>query len=112
MKYSEMLKGVGDIVLPNEMSYSTHVYHLYVIKTKWRNELQIYLGENEVASGLHYPIPLHLQNSFKYLGYKEGDFPITEDLAINCLSLPLFPEITDVQIEYIVDKIKEFYKKQ
>jgi dTDP-4-amino-4,6-dideoxygalactose transaminase len=110
-KYRDMLEGVGDIILPQEMPYSKHVYHLFVIKTKQRDGLQKYIGENGVASGLHYPIPLHLQNSFKNLGYKKGDFPNTEELAINCLSLPMFPEITDEQIDYVVKTIKEFFNK-
>ena len=111
-KYKDLLKGVGDIVLPTEMPYSKHVYHLFVIKTKWRDELQNYLNENEISNGLHYPIPLHLQNSYKHLGYKKGDFPNTEDLAFNCLSLPMFPELSEEQIDYVVKNIKDFYKRK
>ncbi len=110
-KYKDLLEGVGDIVLPIEMPYSKHVYHLFVIKTKYRDELQNYLNENEISNGLHYPIPLHLQNSYKHLGYKKGDFPNTEDLAFNCLSLPIFPELSEEQINYVVKNIKDFYKK-
>ena len=111
-KYKNLLEGVGDIVLPTEMPYSKHVYHLFVIKTKWRDELQNYLNENEISNGLHYPIPLHLQNSYKHLGYKKGDFPNTEDLANNCLSLPMFPELSEEQINYVVKNIKDFYKRK
>ena len=111
-KYKDLLKGVGDIVLPTEMPYSKHVYHLFVIKTKWRDELQNYLNENDISNGLHYPIPLHLQNSYKQLGYKKGDFPNTEDLAFNCLSLPMFPELSEEQIDYVVKNIKDFYKRK
>ncbi|MFC2093297.1 DegT/DnrJ/EryC1/StrS family aminotransferase [Bacteroidota bacterium] len=111
-KYKDLLDGVGDIVLPAEMPYSKHVYHLFVIKTKCRDELQNYLNENEISNGLHYPIPLHLQNSYKHLGYKKGDFPNTEDLANNCLSLPMFPELSEEQINYVVNKIKDFYKRK
>ena len=93
------------------MSYAKHVYHLYVIQTKKRNELQKYLNDFEIATGLHYPVPLHLQNCFKELGYEKGDFPNTEELSDNCLSLPIFPEMTDDQISYVSEKIIKFFKK-
>ena len=113
-KYRELLKEVGEIQLPREMDYAKHVYHLFVIKVKngKRDELQQYLSENEIATGLHYPIPLHLQPCFADLGYKKGDFPVTEELAEQGLSLPMFPELTDVQVEYIVTNIKRFFGRQ
>ena len=107
--YRDLLKDTGDIVLPEEMKYAKHVYHLFVIKTGSRDKLQDYLKQNSIATGLHYPIPLHLQKCFKHLGYKKGDFPITEELADKCLSLPVFPELTDTEIEYVCDKIKKFF---
>jgi dTDP-4-amino-4,6-dideoxygalactose transaminase len=111
-KYRELLSDVEQIKLPVEMPYAKHVYHLYVIQVKdgRRDELQKFLGDNEIASGLHYPVPLHLQECFKHLGYKKGDFPVTEALADNGLSLPMFPELTDEQIGYISEKIHEFFK--
>jgi dTDP-4-amino-4,6-dideoxygalactose transaminase len=118
-KYNECLKGVEQIVLPVEMDYAKHVYHLFVIKVKdnnkvnrsgKRDELQKFLEDNGVSTGLHYPIPLHLQPCFSSLGYKKGNFPVTEELAEECLSLPIFPEITNEQIEYISEKIKLFFK--
>ena len=92
------------------MDYAKHVYHLFVIKVSGgkRDELQKFLGENEIASGLHYPIPLHLQPCFTHLGYKKGDFPVTENTADRLLSLPMFPELTREQIEYVVQSIKEY----
>ncbi len=69
------------------------------------------LMDNGISTGLHYPVPLHLQKCFKHLGYKKGDFPVTEKLAEECLSLPMFPDITDDQMEYVCDKIKHFFKK-
>ena len=71
-----------------------------------------YLNENGVATGLHYPVPLHLQNCFKYLDYKKGDFPVSEELAETGLSLPMFPEMSVVQTEYVCDKIRAFFIKQ
>ena len=110
-KYNEHLKEVKQIKLPEEMDYANHVYHLFVIQTPDRDKLQKFLNENEVSSGLHYPIPLHLQKCFEHLGYRKGDFPETEKLADECLSLPMFPDLTDEQIEFACDKIREFFKQ-
>ncbi|HMS64854.1 MAG TPA: DegT/DnrJ/EryC1/StrS family aminotransferase [Ignavibacteria bacterium] len=109
-KYCEQLKDVKEIILPKEMPYAKHVYHLFVIQTPKRDELQKFLNENEIATGLHYPVPLHIQKCFEHLGYKKGDFPNTEKLADNCLSLPMFPELSDEQITFICDNIKKFFK--
>lgn len=115
--YNEKLRNVEEITLPFEAENVKHVYHLFVIKvnTKSENKLEIrerlqkYLNEKEIATGLHYPIPLHLQECFTGLGYKKGDFPVTEDLADSCLSLPMFPELTGEQISYVADQIKNFF---
>jgi dTDP-4-amino-4,6-dideoxygalactose transaminase len=109
--YNKLLADVKEITIPEEMPYAKHVYHLYVIQSPERDVLQDYLNESGVATGLHYPIPLHLQNCFKHLGYSEGSFPVTEKLASQCLSLPIFPELKEEQVEYVCVKIKEFYKK-
>jgi dTDP-4-amino-4,6-dideoxygalactose transaminase len=111
-KYNELLGDIEQIKLPKEMDYAKHVYHLFVIQVfnGKRDELQKYLGENGIATGLHYPIPLHLQPCFGDLGYKKGDFPITEKLAEQGLSLPMYPELTDEQLNYISEKIHEFFK--
>ena len=112
-KYNELLKNVEQIKLPKEMGYSKHVYHLFVIQVfnNKRDKLQQFLNDNGVSTGLHYPIPLHLQPCFKELGYKKGDFPVAEDLAEQGLSLPMFPEMKDEQIEYVCEKIKEYFNK-
>lgn len=119
-KYYQLLKDVDGIILPQEMEYSKHVYHLFVvqilsnsepIKTQKRDQLQKFLAENGISTGLHYPIPLHLQPCFEHLGYKKGDFPVTEELAEQGLSLPMYAELTDEQIEYVAEKIKEFLSK-
>lgn len=120
-KYVELLKDVKELKLSFEMDYAKHVYHLFVVQIignkriqkpgDRRDELQKFLGENGVSTGLHYPVPLHLQPCFNHLGYKKGDFPVTEELAEQGLSLPMFAELTDEQIEYICEKIKEFFKK-
>jgi dTDP-4-amino-4,6-dideoxygalactose transaminase len=110
-KYNELLQYISGIKLPVEMPYSKHVYHLFVLQVerKNRDDLAAYLNENGISTGLHYPIPLHLQPCFEYLGYKKGDFPNSEKLADNCISLPMYPELSDEQIEYICEKIKIFF---
>lgn len=109
--YNNLLKNIADIKTPIESKNVYHVYHLYVIEAKLRDQLREYLAKEGVATNIHYPIPIHLQKPYKQIGFKEGDFPITERLAKKILSLPLFPEITDAEIKYISRKIKDFYSK-
>lgn len=111
-KYKELLKGVGDIILPREMEYAKHVYHLFVIQTARRNDLQKYLTEKGVGTGLHYPIPLHLQKCFAGMGYRKGEFPVSEQLSERGLSLPMFPELSDNQIEFVADCIRDFFRSR
>lgn len=108
-KYKELLSDIDEIVLPQEMSYAKHVYHLYVIQSPERDKLQQKLAENGISTGLHYPLPLHLQQCFKHLGYKKGDFIQTENLAGKCLSLPIYPEMTDEQIAYVANQVRSFF---
>lgn len=110
--YNELLKDVRDVITPKEMPYAKHVYHLYVIRTARRDELQKYLDAKGISTGLHYPVPLHLQKVFSNLNYKEGDFPITEKLAKEILSLPMYPELTKDQIHYVCDSIKDFFNEK
>ncbi|MCU7491199.1 MAG: DegT/DnrJ/EryC1/StrS family aminotransferase [Ignavibacteria bacterium] len=115
--YNEYLSDIEEIKLPREMSYAKHVYHLYVVQLRSgleeaRNRLADYLKENRIATGLHYPVPLHLQKCFSYLGYKKGDFPVAEKLASGSLSLPMFPELTESQIKYVAEKIRSFFKAE
>jgi dTDP-4-amino-4,6-dideoxygalactose transaminase len=84
------------------------VYHLYVILVDDREGLQKYLNDKGVGTGLHYPVPLHLQKAYAHNGYREGDFPVTESVAKRLLSLPMFPELTKAQIEYVAQNIKEY----
>ena len=107
--YNKYLSGIDGISTPDEMAYAKHVYHLYVISAKNRDKLQKHLQNKGIATGLHYPVPLHLQKVFNNLGYKKGDFPIAEKFADEMLSLPMYPELTEEQIQYVCDSIKEFY---
>jgi dTDP-4-amino-4,6-dideoxygalactose transaminase len=109
--YNELLNNVGDLILPDVLDDATHVYHLYVIKTNYRNLLQKYLFDNDIGTLIHYPIPPHLQKAYSYLGYKKGDFPIAEELANVTLSLPIWPGMTKDQVIFICNKISKFYYK-
>lgn len=108
-KYNELLSSLP-IGLPIEKEDRKHVYHLYVIRTKERNALQSHLKERGVATGLHYPIPVHLQKAYKFLGYKNGDFPVTENIVDEILSLPMYPELTEEEIHYVTVSIEEFFR--
>jgi len=118
-KYYELLRNLEQLILPNAMPGHKHVYHLYVIKVnvgniqknqEVRNKLQTYLQEQKISTGLHYPVPLHVQECFKHLGYKQGDFAETEKLAESRLSLPMYPELSNDQIDYVASTIKKFFK--
>lgn len=107
--YNKLLSGVEGIITPVEKEYNKHVYHLYVIRTKNRDELQKHLKSHGISTGIHYPIPLHLQPAYSFLNYKKGDFPITEKHSKEVLSLPMFAELTKEEIEYVCEKTREFF---
>ena len=107
--YNQMLHGVGDVVTPVLANGATSVYHLYVIRTNKRDELQHHLNTHEIGTLIHYPLPPHLQEAYQELGYQKGDFPLAETIADTCLSLPLFPGLTDEQVEQVCNTIKQFY---
>ncbi|NQT22667.1 MAG: DegT/DnrJ/EryC1/StrS family aminotransferase, partial [Candidatus Omnitrophica bacterium] len=106
-RYKDLLKNL-DFILPEEKSYAKHVYHLYVARVKKRNELLDYLKSEGVFAGIHYPIPIHLLEAYADLGYGKNSFPITERYAGELISLPMFPEITVEEIDYIAEKVKCF----
>lgn len=106
--YNRLLKDT-DVVLPCKADYGTHVYHLHVIRVRKRDKLQDYLHSKGIATGIHYPVPIHMQEAFRDLGYKIGDFPITERCAKEILSLPMYPELTEGQIYEVAEGIREFY---
>jgi len=106
--YNKFLKESDSIKLPQEMPQSRHIYHLYVIRTIKRDLLQTFLKDNGIGTAIHYPIPLHLQQAYKYLGYSVGDFPVAERCANEVLSLPMFPELTEQEVSYVCDHIKKF----
>ncbi|MCW3110757.1 MAG: Glutamine--scyllo-inositol transaminase [Segetibacter sp.] len=107
--YREYLQNAGDIILPFILDESTHVYHLFVIKTNKRDELMKYLLERNIQTQIHYPVPPHLQECYKYLGYSKGDFPIAEQLANTCLSLPIYPGMKEEEVRFVSENIKQFF---
>src|SRR3989338_1256148 len=98
--------------LPPALPFTKHVYHLFVIRTKKRDSLKNYLEKKGIATGIHYPQPIHLVPSFKSLGYKEGDFPESEKAAKEILSLPMFPELKDSEIVKVAQEINSFLEKK
>jgi dTDP-4-amino-4,6-dideoxygalactose transaminase len=108
-RYHELLEEANSaIVAPVEASWTKGVYHLYVIRIQERDALQACLAEAGIGSGIHYPIPLHLQKAYEHLGYKKGDFPVTERATAEIVSLPMFPGLTHKQQEEVANTVKEF----
>ena len=107
--YRRLLEGVGDLTFQQSLQHTTPVYHLFAIETEHRDALRDFLFERGVHTGIHYPTPIHLQPAYAYLGYKSGDFPVAERLATRSLSLPMYPELNDDQIEYVVRCVREFF---
>lgn len=108
-EYKKLLAGIGEIILPKEGLERTHVYHLFVVRVPQREALRKYLASKEIFDGIHYPVPVHLQNAYRFLEYKKGDFPTTEKYADEILSLPMFPELRKDEIKYVTDEIKNWF---
>jgi len=104
--YSELLRD-SPVVTPSEVEYARHVYHLYVIRTSQRNKLQEYLRERGIATGIHYPVPIHLQTAWRRGNHQTEGLPITERYAREILSLPMYPELTPDSIEYVAGAIRD-----
>jgi dTDP-4-amino-4,6-dideoxygalactose transaminase len=106
--YNQLLQG-SLVVTPVEQAGNTPIYHLYVVRVPRRDELQAWLKDHGIFTGIHYPVPNHLQPAMKSLGYKPGDFPITEQVVKEIISLPMFAELTDEQVASVVNEIHAFY---
>jgi len=104
--YDQLLDGIGPIERPVEMRGRRHVYHVYAIRSRDRTMLQESLAAQGIQTGLHYPIPVHLQPAYADLGYRRGDFPVSELAAQQVLSLPMYPELTPAQIDTVAEAIK------
>jgi UDP-2-acetamido-2-deoxy-ribo-hexuluronate aminotransferase len=110
--YDEHLKNIDGLKIPAHVEYSTHAYHQYTLKIEKRNELQTFLQQNGNPSMIYYPGAHHLQEAYLYLGYKKGDFPVSEMLAETVLSLPMHTELTEEQLGFIVNSVKEFFSQK
>lgn len=107
--YLAELQGIGDLILPFTVAGSTHVYHVFSVRTELRDELQKYLLRKSIHTLIHYPVPPHLQKAFVHLGFKKGDFPIAEKLADTSLSLPIWPGMKKEQAELVCENVKDFF---
>lgn len=110
-RYNELLLGVSkNLILPCEPSWSHGVYHLYAVRTAERDELQEHLTKSGIGTGVHYPVPVHLQKPYRTMGFKEGDFPVTEKVAAQVLSLPMYPGLSLAQQNRVVEELARFGK--
>jgi dTDP-4-amino-4,6-dideoxygalactose transaminase len=105
--YQGFLDGTG-VVTPAEAGGAESVWHLYVIRAEQRDLLREHLVSRGISASIHYPVPIHLQSAYKDLGYKQGDFPVTEAYAERILSLPMYAELTPAQIKFTAQAIREF----
>lgn len=109
--YNDSLQGIGDLHLPTTAQGATHVYHLYVVRTKYRDDLQQHLKAKGIGTLIHYPIPPHLQKAYRALGYHKGDFPIAELMANTSLSLPIWPGMAFEDVQGIASTISQFFNE-
>ena len=107
--YNKFLKGI--VIVPPESSLNYSNFQYYAIRCKNRDKLKEYLGKKGISTLIHYPKPIHLQEAYKFLGLKSGDFPVTERVSKEILSLPMYPELTKKQVYYISNLVKKFYLK-
>lgn len=110
--YDRLLIDIPDVTIPVIRAGNEHVFHLYVIRYPKRDALQDFLKKRGIATGIHYPIPIHLQEAYASLNLARGSFLNTEMVAEQILSLPIYPELVDEQIEYVVEQIREFVKRK
>jgi len=109
--YDRLLSNVDSVITPVEADYARHVYHIYAIRTRNRDSLIGALAEKDILCGVHYPVPIHLQEAYKFLGNQRGSFPIAEKVTSELVSLPMFAELGQEQIKRVSDEIKEFVRE-
>ena len=103
--YNDLLAGVAGVIVPREADHCKHVYHIFAIRVPNRDLLIERLAQRDIHCGIHYPVPLHLQKAYEFLGLKKGSLPIAEKCASEFVSLPMFPELTEAQIQHVVSEI-------
>jgi len=111
-RYLNQLSGIDGFVLPFTHKDASHVFHLFVVRCQRRDALQAFLDANGVKTVIHYPIPPHLQMAYQSSGFQKGAFPVAEMLAETSLSLPLYPGISDAQVDHVSDLVRKFFKNQ
>ncbi|MBA4416983.1 MAG: erythromycin biosynthesis sensory transduction protein eryC1 [Syntrophus sp. (in: bacteria)] len=111
-QYNELFKNVAEVVVPEIGPDVSHIFHLYVIRTKKRDELQKFLKQQGVETAIHYPTALPFLRAYEYLGHTPADFPVAYQFQGEILSLPMYPELTEGMIQYVVDKTKEFFSSK
>lgn len=107
--YHQLLADIAEVHPPVDRPYERAVYHTYVIQAERRDALQLYLARRGIGTSIHYPTPIHLQPAAAHLGYGPGSFPVAERLADRILSLPVYPELTRHEIEYVADCVRSYY---
>ena len=107
--YRQTLLGFDGLILPDEPDWSNAVYHLYVVRVQNRDDVQRHLKETGIGTGIHYPIPLHLQKAYVHLGYQKGDFPVAERLAPEILSLPMYPQLDVAQQTLVCGTLEQYF---
>ena len=110
--YNQAFVDIDEIQIPTITQNSNSVYHLYTILTSEREQLQAFLNESGIQTGIHYPKPPYLQKAFQYLGYQQGDFPVTEKISTTTLSLPIYPGLSSEDQQYVIDKVKAFFQEK
>ena len=106
-RYDAAFAGMDELVAPRAADYARHVYHIYAIRVQERDEVMRRLGEKGIGTGIHYPIPVHLQDAYGHLGYGVGAFPVAEQAAREFISLPMFPELSPAQIDWTIAGVRE-----
>ena len=109
-RYNEGLKDVDALILPAEAEYAYHVYHLYVVRVSGREEFGAELKREGISTAVQYPYALHLTDAYAHLGYKEGALPVTEKACQEIISLPLYPDLLDQQVDYVVEKVRRYFR--
>lgn len=104
--YEKLLGGLEEVITPREADYGKHIYHLYAVRVRNRDEVLQALTQQGIGCGIHYPIPVHLQEAYQHLGLGQGSFPVAERCAAEFLSLPMFPELTTEQVTQVVAAMK------
>jgi dTDP-4-amino-4,6-dideoxygalactose transaminase len=107
LQYNQALAGLDELLTPFQADYAHHVYHIYAIRVQERDEVMRALEEKGIGCGVHYPVPIHLQEAYRNLGYESGAFPVSERTAGEFISLPMFPELTETQIEFVAEAVKD-----